>query len=152
MKPHAGIRNTLKWGGAVLSMLLLVVWVVSECRGIARTCEDGSVVGICRGMFFVADRPVFPVTITPPMYQQRPTRGLFTWNDRPLAAILDPQSRLPIGVPFLASFLLTASAWRFDALARRRALAGFCLICDYDRAGLAADTACPECGKVSVQK
>lgn len=27
MKPHPGIRKTIKWGGALVTLLLLVVWI-----------------------------------------------------------------------------------------------------------------------------
>lgn len=42
--------------------------------------------------------------------------------------------------------IVTARAWRLDALARRRALLNLCAICRYDRTGLPPGASCPECG------
>jgi hypothetical protein len=36
---------------------------------------------------------------------------------------------------------------RSGIIARRRAITGLCRACGYDRAGLAASSVCPECGK-----
>ena len=38
--------------------------------------------------------------------------------------------------------------WRDRSRLRRRYRLGLCTACGYDRSGLAADAACPECGKV----
>lgn len=61
--------------------------------------------------------------------------------------------RLPFwtaGVPVL---LITAAAWRCDAIARRRARLNLCPNCHYDLTGLArgggGGAVCPECGEVS---
>jgi len=39
---------------------------------------------------------------------------------------------------------------RLDMLARRRARIGCCPKCNYDRAGLAPGSVCPECGAAMV--
>jgi hypothetical protein len=41
----------------------------------------------------------------------------------------------------------TATAWRLDTLARRRARLNHCPTCNYSRADLPAASPCPECGK-----
>jgi len=60
---------------------------------------------------------------------------------------------LRIWIPFwtitLPTIALTVFAWRRDAAARRRALHNHCPACGYDRAGLAANSVCPECGGVA---
>ncbi len=43
---------------------------------------------------------------------------------------------------------ITAAAWRFDTLARRRASLNLCPKCNYDRTGLAVGAVCPECGRL----
>jgi hypothetical protein len=59
------------------------------------------------------------------------------------------------GVTLLYPVLLTgvpaAALWRRDIRERRRARAGSCLACGYDRRGLAADAKCPECGAVPIK-
>ena len=52
----------------------------------------------------------------------------------------------PIWSLVLPSLLVTAAARRLDTLARRRARAGLCPKCDYDRTGLTPTALCPECG------
>ncbi len=56
-------------------------------------------------------------------------------------------AHIPSWLPFLLAALPTAFSWRLDALATRRAKAGKCPACSYDRAGLARTAPCPECGK-----
>jgi hypothetical protein len=53
---------------------------------------------------------------------------------------------VPLWVPLTISFGATLAAWRLDALARRRAGLNLCPKCNYDRAGIAKDAVCPECG------
>lgn len=59
-------------------------------------------------------------------------------------------SSVAVLIPFWAPACLTLSAsltaWRLDVAAWRRIRAGTCARCGYDRTGLAAGTACPECG------
>ena len=54
---------------------------------------------------------------------------------------------VPLWFPALLSLLATAAAWRADAKYLRRVREGACPACGYDRAGLAAGSLCPECGK-----
>jgi hypothetical protein len=58
---------------------------------------------------------------------------------------------IPLWLPLAPTLLATAAAWRLDALARRRACAGLCPKCGYDRAGLAASAVCPECGSLPAE-
>jgi hypothetical protein len=53
---------------------------------------------------------------------------------------------LPLWVPTAVMAGLTALGWRFDCLVRRRARLNLCPKCNYDRAGIAGDAKCPECG------
>ncbi|HVU64865.1 MAG TPA: hypothetical protein VHC70_12870, partial [Phycisphaerales bacterium] len=52
----------------------------------------------------------------------------------------------------MLALLATTTAWRLDTLARRRARRGvnLCPKCGYDRAGIAGDAKCPECGALPV--
>ena len=54
-------------------------------------------------------------------------------------------------VPLPGAAVLIAGAswfisWLLQTMRRRRRLAGQCLVCHYNRTGLAADAPCPECG------
>ena len=60
--------------------------------------------------------------------------------------VRQPAVSVPLWIPVVALAIITAGAWRLDTLARRRAREGQCLKCHYDRAGLAPDAFCPECG------
>lgn len=68
----------------------------------------------------------------------------------------DPTTqRFTAAVPFWFSTVLllppAVLMWRFDLVVlRRRRKTGACVECGYDRDGLAVETPCPECGKVTV--
>ena len=57
---------------------------------------------------------------------------------------------VPLWAPFLLAAGATVLAWRLDTLARRRARAGFCPKCGYNRTGLAPGAVCPECGAAAI--
>jgi hypothetical protein len=52
----------------------------------------------------------------------------------------------PLWMLLIPLALITAAAGRTDTLDRRRARAGVCPSCGYDRAGIAPGALCPECG------
>ncbi len=54
---------------------------------------------------------------------------------------------VPVLGPALVSGAIAGLAWRLEAAARRRAERNLCSRCGYDREGLAAGAACPECGR-----
>jgi hypothetical protein len=55
-------------------------------------------------------------------------------------------SIVPLWIPLTSAIAVTAVAWRFDILARRRTRLNLCPKCNYDRTGLAHCAKCPECG------
>jgi hypothetical protein len=57
---------------------------------------------------------------------------------------------VPLWMPLVPTLMATATAWRLDTLARRRARIGLCPTCNYDLRGLPAASPCPECGAVPV--
>ena len=72
---------------------------------------------------------------------------VFLWG---FGTYLTPLGRgwfIPLWLPPAATMAIAIGAWRQDTLARRRARLNLCHKCDYDRAGLANDAACPECGQ-----
>ena len=145
VKPHPKIRKTVKWGGAVVTVLLVVVWIGSAWRGGGWMSRHGAGLAVMPGTF-VLSLQSFPYenefagwglrhAPEPMRWWFMGGRGNFGWN-----------FWIPIWLPVLLSALATGAAWRLDALASRRARAGFCPKCNYDRIGLVPQAVCPECG------
>jgi hypothetical protein len=143
MKPHPRIRKTIKWGGAAVTVLLLVVWIGSgwfysiRAARIAIGCAHGSLVVAPNG-----DGRSMPTWWWGWHFYRIPAgfdlwfsyKGEYDWSV-PLWVLI-----APLGAS-------TALAWRADARAHNaRARLNLCPKCNYDRAGIAADANCPECG------
>ena len=146
MKPHPRIRKTIKWGGAAVTVLLVVVWIGSgwwDWGYYGRRLG----VGLTRGeLSIVSDL------------------RLKGWGHAGWESSFDPNWRFPIGcfeyqpvylgwtlyiplwAPVVATSFVSYCAWRLDTLSRRRARVGLCPKCNYDRTGLAVGAVCPECG------
>jgi hypothetical protein len=151
VKPHPRIRKTIKWGGAAVTVLLVVVWIGS---GWFIIDWEGSNKGVSlRGGRIAIHGADFERDVRPlPGLQIYRPRGTtfslqltqFYWVDNIYGWLLIvPQWVLTAPVLFG-----TATAWRLDTLARRRArlTPHLCPKCSYDRTGLAKDAVCPECG------
>lgn len=137
------------WGGAAAAMVLIALWVVSGHRGFVAVKS-----GWC-GVYLASGKvAIYAVEPTAPT-QFRMGSGLLPhardWNPWAFALTLT-KNRWPVGIPLWAlvvlAVLVAAGAWRLDVLARRRRGVVSCPKCGYDRAGLAAGLACPECGAV----
>ena len=92
-----------------------------------------------RGFILFRNTPSFPF-----QWWFRFGRGSSTWA-----------VEIPVWVLVVPSLLITAVAWRNDILVRRRERAvrlNRCPNCNYDRTGLAAGAACPECGVTPLQE
>ena len=151
MKPHPRIRKTIKWGGAVVTVLLVVVWVGS---GWWRGDWVGvhSSWGFSGGAVYMAGHRPYPaewlgLTVNARVrgsgWMLMPTTNLAGDN-------VDPKRYrnyiLPLWIPTILTLAITYRAWHLDTLARRRAKLNLCSKCNYDRTGLAAGAVCPECG------
>jgi hypothetical protein len=142
MKPHPRIRKTIKWGGSVVTALLVVVWIGSGWWWCDWLNEDGTVmVGVQAGSVHVGSGN--PQTIP----------GVGGWcaglKDSSLDWTIDRSPSwlaLPLWMPSGLCLCVVIAAWRLDTLAHRRARLNLCRKCNYDRAGLAAGAVCPECG------
>jgi hypothetical protein len=166
MQPHPRIRKTIKWGGAVITVLLVVVWIGSGWLGVDWTAFDGTTktdVAFQTGAFVVSEyklpsRMLNYMQVRAPGFSF-PQPGFSTY------AIADArwewgfsegsyggvwQLSIPIWPLVLVIGLATVTSWRFDTLARRRAKLNLCPNCGYDRTGLAIGAACPECGTGST--
>ena len=167
VQPWPRTRKAVKWGGLVVSVLLVVVWTGSawysagwlwavrrttELSNIERfysiTCSEGSL-QVGRGMdYFAVDGP----PLRPAegwVYRTGYTR--FVWRYTRTDTMASPGGHwythfFPLWPLVLLTLIPTALAWRLDTLARRRANTGKCAKCSYDFSGLKAGTACPECG------
>jgi hypothetical protein len=160
MKPHPRIRKTIKWGGAVVTVLLVVVWVGSAWGSLnvgagplGQTLLAGG-----RYRWLRTDLPGRPgaswgCSFEPGtnswvwIYQwdsnrRMRTRVVLCWERTPQSLFVLLVAWFP---PLLAA-LPTAAAWWLDVQARRRARLNLCPKCTYDRAGIAGDAKCPECG------
>ena len=157
MKPHPRIRKTIKWGGAAVTVLLVVVWVGSGWCDCTIARSDDVYVSVSHGRLEVqywrwfdrmmaSDEVVFGEP--PRRFRQEPfgMRWWFSWqNQLPQYCYL----QLPLWFPAAVAAGGCAASWRLDALARRRAKGGLnlCPKCGYDRTGLVSkDAKCPECG------
>jgi hypothetical protein len=148
MKPHPRIRKTIKWGGAVVTVLLVVVWIGSGWLQLV-WYHGLSTTGVSVGT-------VWSETWQPPRGDGRRTDGwtigsreapfyMRWWFDRRASSIYSDWFA-PLWPLTLTSALITCAAWRLDTLARRAARLNLCPKCSYDRAGIAGDAKCPECG------
>ena len=147
MKPHPRIRKTIKWGGAVVTVLLVVVWIGSA-RWMLR-CEttrgDHFWIGDA-GLGFFDFRGAFP--------RQRARWRLIAYSK--WVAIWRPYFSpgaanvgiyfLPLWLPTTTACIATVAAWRLAAVARRRECPHLCPNCHYDRTGILKEAKCPECG------
>jgi len=132
---------------AGLTVLLVVVWIASAWWDISSRNTDGGVIGLASGRLLVV-RPMAGESAGVygnPQFA-RPRAALewwYLWQRSPFHLAC----AIPLWPAALLSLLATAAAWRADAKYLRRARMGLCAGCGYDRAGLAAGSLCPECGK-----
>jgi hypothetical protein len=165
MKPHPRIRKTIKWGGAAVTMLLVVVWVGSGSWHFLARGNSDKAIFIGSGMIGVSARGTRNVPNHFYTFQRRPLE--WGWA-LPTSISRSEQSdqilsfyvgwldlgRKEFAVYFwplpLGSLVAAAAAWRGGLRSRRRAKLNVCPKCGYDRTGLAADAKCPECGTTSA--
>jgi len=146
MKPHPRIRKTVKWGGAVATVLLAVVWIGSGWRMLVWFGAGKNVNFLAVGGGGVE---VGHLTATVPFQGsmllecREPIFQLPGFG----SAATGWGAYLPLWPGVAAALVATAAAWRLDTLERRRrAGVNHCRNCGYDRRGLPPQTVCPECG------
>jgi hypothetical protein len=155
MKPHPRIRKTIKWGGAALTVLLVVVWIGSGwCEGRWIVTNRGSL-GMLFGRLHVygPNRLIdFPTDWPASSWPRGPLGPRFRLVLIPAFSLSRREAIIPMWIPPFASLAACGYAWHRDALARRRAggRLNLCPKCNYDRAGLGAGAVCPECGTPSA--
>ena len=145
VRPHPRIRKTIKWFGAALTVLLVVVWIgngVYSQFEVASKWFGGAYAWKIEGGGFGFGR-----------FEPSPA------NDN--VAITSPGSFLipflrtssggwycnvPLWIPAALTLIPAGTVWIADSAARRRARMNLCPKCHYDRTGLAGNAVCPECG------
>jgi hypothetical protein len=147
---QASIKS-IKWIGAVVTVVLLLVWVGSRWYGFGLyTRSSSNLAGVFGGRLVL-------VWTMPLSSQLRDLRGSFDFQvgTQPFHWWFefrsDVSSRMrEIAIPTWSLALLTATPtvwlWRRDRRRRRAEAANCCRTCGYSRTGLPADRACPECG------
>jgi hypothetical protein len=151
MKPHPRIHKAIKWGGVAVVLLLLATWNVSKFSGKSVYYRHGGfVVFFTLGTIDLHWADISKGGYVNPELQQGlhlfmawrgSVHGPF-WHSDPVLW----QCTVPPELPLAVSFLAVAAAWLAEWRTRRRVVQGRCPACNYDRAGIAADAKCPECG------
>ncbi len=148
MKPHPRIRKTIKWGGAVVTVLLVVVWVGSGWRG-ARWSDSRWDVSIYEGRFRVFRARIQDVKARDAAKLQWPLycHG-WKWNTNWI--IIQDLWSIDLPLVWLAAPVLaiTFISWMIDIRTHKRGKLNLCSKCRYDRTGLASSAVCPECGEL----
>jgi len=145
MKPHPRIRKTVKWGGAAMTLLLVVLWAASLQVVYTWTCRPTDYIQVATGVVRILHSAKgregvgFEALRAPGL---RMPMWSFGWSRNSDRWVL----RMPLWPAIGAALAATVIAWRLDTLARRRARLNVCAKCNYDRMGLAAGAVCPECG------
>src|SRR5262245_9465167 len=164
MKPPGRMWQSMKWTGAVVTVLLLVVWVGSAWYGCRYSGQSSSgaltqaIIG--RGEFTVVWKSPWQlerIIACRWWFDRLPADSLpspgFDWWFR----VLDggPANRnykavrAPLWFPLLLTGVPTVLMFRRDRRRRRAEMRNLCPHCGYSRTGLPADHACPECGKAA---
>jgi hypothetical protein len=146
VKPHPRIRKTVKWGGAVVSVLLVVVWVGSGWWQVNVDLASGMHLEVFHGNVRAANlgAPYFAGQQGLHLNPREPvdSRWVLFFN----RSVGSRAWEMTLWFPTAMTLLVTGVAWRLDTLARRRARVGLCPKCNYDRTGLPPGAVCPECG------
>ena len=152
VKPHPRIRKTVKWGGAAVTVLLVVVWIGSGRLAVRWISIDHDIWGVINGTAFYLPGGEGPVQGGPGLDCCWMPEFRMWWNFKARG----PEGGLLVSIPLWSMTLVclaaTSAAWRLDTLARRRARPTPHLYpkCNYDRTGLRGGAVCPECGSAGV--
>jgi hypothetical protein len=147
-------RRWGKWAGALLTVAVIVLWLSSRwCSGYINVSTQHRVVaaslatgGIEIYLFYSASTETAKLDrgVHADAGWERKTGNARRWMWWVHTEQMDQYTRLvlvPLWIPFLAVAGITAWLWYRD-----RRIPGLCRRCRYDRAGLAPEAACPECG------
>jgi hypothetical protein len=156
--PRPRLRKTAKWAGVVLCAVMVAAVAVNLRLGLfaahyAKKDAHGVVrrLDVSRGAItYELHMLIWPPRATGFHFDSQmvnyyaPLWKPLWRSDSSYYAI-----RIPLWIPFLLCAIPTALLWRRDhilTVGGKRARAGRCPKCGYDRGGLTPDTPCPECG------
>jgi hypothetical protein len=145
------MRSTIKWGGAVVTVLLLIVWVGSKWYNYQISIYPLAHAEVFRGRFnFSYETPWsrLPDKIDGDAWKY-PRQPLDWWFETRRLTFANGTVRKTLLVPVWFVALIAVMPTLFVWLPDRKPLPGVCLACGYSRTGLPADRACPECGSPS---
>lgn len=157
MKPRrANVRKTAKWSALVLGLVLVAAGAVStvwRCQWTSGGSTGFHNVELVAGRIGYEHDTVWVYVKGDSRYgrswnfsrQSEWARWLPQYRARPFFKVY-----LPLWLPAFGAFGVGAALWRWDVFAMRRARAGLCPVCSYDRAGISPSSPCPECGKAMV--
>jgi hypothetical protein len=143
MKPHPKIRKTIKWGGAAVTVLLVVVWIGSGFRDFGRCTQRGYWVHAGWGTIGVGR--LFDGFPQGAWFARSRAQGMSWWYPE-CSNPIGWHAQAPVWALVIPVLVLTVTAWVLEGQAARRRRRGRCPKCNYDRTGLAPDAKCPECG------
>ena len=150
MRSYPKLRKTIKWGGAAITLLLVVIWAAS-LRWQLGWASGGNPIVITGllSVIFAYNRIDMPpeanLQIQPGWSFVRiagPPQWRVEHERSPRLTSLSIVILLPAAFTFAASLVVC----RLDVIARRRAQPNLCHKCGYNLSGLPSVAACPECG------
>jgi hypothetical protein len=160
MKPHQRIRKTIKWGGAAVTVLLGVVWIgsgwVSASVPVPPPKGHRERWSLSHGSLVMATYPsVLPVRRGLPWGRDvaadfatgEPVRFAILWTWSRSGAVGIDFVSIPLWPLILIAAFPSLLMFHVEARSRRLVQSNRCPGCAYDRAGIAAGSKCPECGK-----
>lgn len=139
MKPHLRVRKTVKWGGAVIVVLLVALWIYNGWWSILFVNARSATVIADSGRLLIG-----PVRLTEGerrWLRRWPSSnpGRFRWGLSVERAHMTRQIAIPLWFPTALCVISASAAWRFDIMTRRRTHSGNCPSCNHNLAGLARE-------------
>ena len=150
VKPHPRIRKTVKWGGAVVSVLLVVVWIGSGWYNATWVSPHDLQAYVSRGQLVLIIGRVTNDRFTQNIFELRSDPGALYWGGRWRKFPTYTLVYLPVWPLAVAAAVAALAAWRLDRIAWLKSRPHLCPKCTYDRTGLAAGSVCPECGAAAA--
>ncbi len=146
MRPHPRIRKTVKWGGAVVCALLLVVWIESKWYIASWISTHDLQAHISQGGLFLMFGRLSEMPYSQNFFELRQYSEVFCWSVQWTTCPGITVIGLPLWPGVIVALAITLAAWRLDRIAWFEARQHLCPKCNYSRTGLAPEAVCPECG------
>jgi hypothetical protein len=155
------LRGALKWGCTAAMVAIAAVWVGSRWWEVGSSRSAGgktdSITFNTGGAFFWRWEGLFgTASKDEPVHffahrLREDARKAGAWRPVLERSLVEQSLYVPLWIPFTMTAASAGALWWWD-IQRWRRRKGSCAACGYDRAGLAADTKCPECGATAAPK